>query len=154
MHPRTELLLVFAARAQHIEQVIRPALQRGTWVLCDRFTDSTIAYQGHGRGLPMTEIESLKALVQQGLEPDCTFLLDAPLTVGMGRAARRGAAAGEATDRFETEQLAFFERVRSGFLSLAEQHRRFRTLNAALPLADVQAQLLQQLQQLLSETRV
>lgn len=154
MHPRTELLLVFAARAQHIEQVIRPALQSGTWVLCDRFTDSTIAYQGHGRGLPMTEIESLKALVQQGLEPDCTFLLDAPLTVGMGRAARRGAAAGEATDRFETEQLAFFERVRSGFLSLAEQHRRFRTLNAALPLADVQAQLLQQLQQLLSETRV
>ena len=119
MMPRTELLLVFAARAQHIESVIMPALARGTWVLCDRFTDSTIAYQGFGRGLPMDEIDTLKTLVQQGLEPDLTFLLDAPLSVGMGRAAQRGSDAGEETDRFETEQLAFFERVRSGFQALA-----------------------------------
>lgn len=152
MHPRTELLLVFAARAQHIEQVIRPALQRGCWVLCDRFTDSTIAYQGYGRGLPMTEIETLKALVQPDLEPDRTFLLDAPLDIGMGRAARRGADAGEETDRFETEQRAFFEKVRNGFLALAEDYSRFRTLNAALPLDDVQNELLSHLQSLLGES--
>ncbi len=152
MHPRTELLLVFAARAQHIEQVIRPALQRGAWVLCDRFTDSTIAYQGYGRGLPMHEIETLKTLVQPDLEPDRTFLLDAPLDVGMGRAARRGAEAGEVTDRFETEQQTFFEKVRAGFLALAADQPRFITLDAAQPLDTVQSELLTHLQQLLSES--
>ncbi len=151
MHPRTELLLVFAARAQHIESVIMPALAKGTWVLCDRFTDSTIAYQGFGRGLPMDEIEDLKKLVQQGLEPDRTFLLDAPLEIGMGRAARRGEEAGEETDRFETEQAAFFERVRSGFQALAAEQTRFRTLDASQPLEKVQFDLLGELKLLLKD---
>lgn len=139
MTPLTELLLVFAARAQHIDIVIRPALARGAWVLCDRFTDSTIAYQGFGRSLPAATIDTLKNLVQADLEPDCTFLLDAPVTVGMGRAAARAAQTAEATDRFETEQLSFFERVRNGFLALAASEPRFRVIDATESLDQVQA---------------
>ncbi|WP_430462490.1 dTMP kinase [Thalassolituus sp. LLYu03] len=149
--PMAELLLVFAARAQHLERLVRPALARGAWVLCDRFTDSTVAYQGFGRELPMEHILTLKSLVQQDLEPDVTFLLDAPLEIGMARARGRADAAGEAVDRFETEQKAFFERVQRGFHLLAEAEPRFRVLNAALPLADVQQALLAELQDLLND---
>ena len=149
MDPLAELLLMFAARAQHINTLIRPALARGCWVLCDRFTDSTIAYQGFGRGLPMTHIQQLKTLVQQDLEPDCTFLLEAPLTVGMGRAKGRADERGEAIDRFEQEQLDFFERVQQGFTWLAEQEARIHRIDAALPLHDVQQQLDRQLQELM-----
>ena len=146
MSDMTELLLVFAARAQHLENKIKPALKRGQWVLCDRFTDSTLAYQGYGRGLDETVIFSLKQLVQQGLEPDVTFLLDADVTIGMGRAQARGPA-----DRFEVEQLAFFQRVRQGFLNLAEHHaQRIRVLDAAQPLAQVQARLVNECQSLLN----
>ena len=141
----TELLLVFAARAQHIESVIRPALERGDWVLCDRFTDSTIAYQGYGRGLPLDQIETLRALVQQQVSPDCTLLLDAPLTVGMGRASRRAAENNEQTDRFESEALAFFEKVREGFLALAASEPRFTLIDASQPLEFVQQAVEQQL---------
>jgi dTMP kinase len=133
----TELLLVFAARAQHIEALIKPALDRGCWVLCDRFTDSTIAYQGFGRGLKLELIEQLKLIAQQGIEPNKTFLLDAPVDVGMGRARTRGPA-----DRFETEQLEFFNRVRQGFLSIAESSpERVEMINAAQALPDVQRDL-------------
>lgn len=145
----TELLLVFAARAQHIESVIRPALERGDWVLCDRFTDSTIAYQGYGRGLPLDQIDTLRALVQQQVSPDCTLLLDAPLTVGMGRASRRAAENNEQTDRFESEALAFFEKVREGFLALAASQPRFTLIDASQSLEVVQQAVEKQLNRMI-----
>lgn len=142
----TELLLVFAARAQHIEAFIKPALERGCWILCDRFTDSTIAYQGFGRGLKVELIEQLKIIAQQGIEPDKTFLLDAPVDVGMGRARSRGPA-----DRFEIEQLDFFNRVREGFLSIAASSPvRIEMINAAQSLTAVQSDLQAAVNQLLN----
>lgn len=132
-----ELLLVFAARAQHIARVIEPALVAGQWVLCDRFTDATFAYQGGGRGLDRQLIEQLEQLVQRELRPDITILLDAPIDIGRARADARGAA-----DRFESEQRAFFERVRSAYLQRAEAApQRFRVIDAAQSLQAVQAQL-------------
>ena len=109
-----ELLLIFAARAQHLQEVILPALQRGLWVVCDRFTDATYAYQGGGRAMPMESIAALEQLVQGELRPDLTLLLDAPVSVGMQRADQRGAL-----DRFESEQHEFFERVRAAYLERA-----------------------------------
>ena len=150
MSDLAELLVVFAARAQHLEKVIRPALASGTWVLCDRFTDSTIAYQGYGRGLSKEVIASLKQLVQQGMEPDCTFLLEAPLELGMSRARGRAADAGEQVDRFETEKLEFFQRVQQGFTELAEQQPRFRRIDASQPLTQVQEAIATQMEQLLT----
>lgn len=145
----TELLLIFAARAQHLARVIRPALAQGKWVVCDRFTDATYAYQGGGRGLDVDTIDQLRQLVQRDLEPDLTLLLDAPVEVGQGRARARGAL-----DRFESEQDAFFERVRQAYLAQAARHpQRFRVIDAAQPLAAVQAQLLRELQPLLREHR-
>jgi dTMP kinase len=143
----TELLLIFAARAQHIERVIRPALAQGRWVVCDRFTDATFAYQGGGRGLGMGAIDSLRELVQGDLEPDLTLLLDAPVEVGQRRARARGEL-----DRFEAEQAMFFERVRQTYLGIARaKPDRFRVVDATLPLDAVQAQLLHLLQPLLRE---
>ncbi len=143
----TELLLVFAARAQHIEALVKPALERGSWVLCDRFTDSTIAYQGYGRGLELSLIEQLRSIAQLGIEANKTFLLDAPVDVGMGRARARGPA-----DRFEVEQLDFFSRVREGFLAIAEQSPgRVQLINAGQALDLVQADLEVALTQLLSQ---
>jgi len=141
MTPMAELLLMFAARNQHIEQVIKPALERGAWVLCDRFTDSTVAYQGFGRGLDLAVIDQLKALAQGSLEPDCTFLLDAPIEVGMSRARGRSEQTGEETDRFETEAMAFFERVRDGFQTLAATHSRFVVIDVNEALETVQTEL-------------
>ena len=142
----TELLLVFAARAQHVDALIKPALERGCWVLCDRFTDSTIAYQGYGRGLAVTLIEQLKLIAQQGIEPQKTFLLDAPVDIGMSRARARGPA-----DRFEVEQLDFFNRVREGFLAIAEKSPdRVQLVNAAQTLVQVQADLKKAIEQLLA----
>jgi len=130
--PEAELLLVFAARAQHLARVIRPALESGSWVLCDRFTDATYAYQGGGRGLPIARIAALEREVQGTLQPDLTIYLDLPIATGLARIdeAQR--------DRFEREQLAFFERVRLAYLDRAKQHPRFRTIDAGRPLADVQ----------------
>ena len=145
----TELLLVFAARAQHIEALIKPALERGCWVLCDRFTDSTIAYQGYGRGLKLDIIKQLKTIAQMGIEPDKTFLLDAPIDIGMGRAKARGPA-----DRFEVEQLDFFTRVREGFLTIAQESpSRVHIINAAQQLPAVQADLKYALEQHNSEPK-
>lgn len=110
----TETLLMFAARAEHVARVIRPALQAGRTVLCDRFTDATYAYQGGGRGLPRERIEILENWVQGGLRPDLTLLLDVPIAVGLKRACGRGEP-----DRFERESEAFFERVRSAYLQAA-----------------------------------
>lgn len=105
-----ELLLVFAARAQHLAQVIKPALARGAWVLSDRFTDATYAYQGGGRGLSKTVIEQLEQLVQEDLRPDLTLILDIDVELGLNRARQRGEL-----DRFESETIGFFERVRSAY---------------------------------------
>ncbi len=141
-----ELLLMFAARAQHLQQVIRPALEQGTWVLCDRFTDATYAYQGGGRGLPMDKIAALETLVQGGLQPDLTLLLDVPVCVGMSRALDRSAP-----DRFEQEQLTFFEKVRDAYLQRAEENpARFRVIDAEKPLSEVQALIGQELDRYLN----
>ncbi len=132
-----ELLLMFAARAQHIDKVILPALENGEWILCDRFTDATYAYQGGGRGLSRQRIEELEALVQGELRPDLTLLLDVPVSVGLARAGERGAL-----DRFEQEETAFFERVRRAYLDRAEAApKRYRIIDASRPLHEVQAQI-------------
>ena len=110
----TELLLVFAARAQHLEQKIRPALARGEWVLCDRFVDATWAYQGAGRGLDSAAIADLESLVIRDTRPDMTVLFDVPVEVGMARAGKRAAL-----DRIEQEDRAFFERIRQCYLARA-----------------------------------
>ena len=131
-----EALLMFAARARHLEQVIGPALAAGRWVVCDRFTDATFAYQGGGRGASKTLLESLQAEVQRGLEPDLTLLLDAPLDVGRARISSRK------PDHFEREQRPFFERVRDTYLALArEQPQRIKIIDAAQPLESVQQQI-------------
>jgi dTMP kinase len=133
----TELLLVFAARAQHIAQVIRPALERGAVVLCDRFTDATYAYQGGGRGLPVERIAQLEGFVQGGLRPDLTLVFDLPVEIGLSRAAARGRL-----DRFEQEGRAFFEAVRHTYLDRARaEPARYRILDAAQSLAEVQRDL-------------
>lgn len=141
----TELLLVFAARAQHLAQVIRPALARGAIVLCDRFTDATYAYQGGGRGLPQERIAVLEDFVQGQLRPDLTLVFDLPVEVGLARASARGQL-----DRFEQEGRAFFEAVRSTYLNRAKAAPgRYRLVDAALSLTEVQLSLDALLPQLL-----
>jgi dTMP kinase len=127
-----ELLLMFAARASHVDNVIRPALERGAWVICDRFTDATYAYQGGGRGVDREQIALLEKLVQRELRPDLTLLLDAPVEVGSARATARSAAVGS-PDRFEQERHEFFERVRQAYLDRARQEPdRFAVIDATL----------------------
>jgi dTMP kinase len=141
---QTELLLMFAARAQHIKHVIAPALAQGHWVLCDRFTDATYAYQGGGRQLDTTAIEWLEDFVQASLQPDLTLLFDAPVTIGITRAKQRAEL-----DRFEAEQLDFFENVRNAYLQRATQYpERIKIIDAAQALADVQTSLTTLLDQL------
>jgi dTMP kinase len=136
MPPTCELLLMFAARATHLENVIKPALERGAWVVSDRFTDATYAYQGSARGMPVADIEVLERLVQRSLRPDLTLLLDAPVEVALERARQRNQ--GQQTDRFELERAGFFERVRSGYLArAAHEPQRFRVIDAARPLTEV-----------------
>jgi len=137
MNPDCELQLVFAARAEHLAKVVWPAIEAGHWVLCDRFTDATYAYQGGGRGIDAEKIARLEQWVQGDFRPDLTLLLDVPVEVGLERAANRGKP-----DRFEQEQLTFFERVRQAYLEMARQHDgRYRVIDASLPLDRVQAQL-------------
>ena len=134
----TELLLMFAARAQHIQYVIEPALAQGNWVLCDRFTDATYAYQGGGRKVSIATIALLEQLVQGDLRPDLTLLLDAPIEIGMERAQKRGSF-----DRFEAEKISFFTGVRNMYLSrAAEQPKRIKVIQANHPLTDVQKDIL------------
>ncbi len=132
-----ELLLMFAARAAHLSELVRPALMRGDWVVCDRFTDASYAYQGGGRGLPMEAIDHLKAIVQQGLIPDLTILLDVPMEISEQRREARGE-----TDRFEAEQISFFRRVQAAYHEIAAtEPERVKLVNAALPLPEVQAKI-------------
>ncbi|CDZ92856.1 dTMP kinase [Pseudomonas saudiphocaensis] len=145
----TELLLVFAARAQHLDQVIRPAMARGTVVLCDRFTDATYAYQGGGRGLAKQRIEQLESFVQGDLRPDLTLIFDLPVDIGLSRAAARGRL-----DRFEQEGLGFFEAVRNAYLERARQApTRYQVIDAGQPLAAVQRDLQALLPQILERLR-
>lgn len=133
-----ELLMMFAARAQHIEHIIHPALQQGNWVLSDRFTDATYAYQGGGRNMDIKTITWLENKIQGDFRPDLTLLLDAPVETGMNRARNRGAL-----DRFEIEHLEFFQNVRRAYLIQAELNsERIKIINADQPLADVQKDIL------------
>ncbi len=135
--PLAELLLIFAARAQHLKQVIEPALARGQWILCDRFTDATYAYQGYGRELGVHQIGALENLVQGPLRPDITVLLDVDPEVGLSRATARGEL-----DRFELESQRFFARVRSGYLARAAQNPlSWLVVDAGQDLAAVQTEL-------------
>jgi dTMP kinase len=132
--PITELLLMFAARAQHVETVIQPSLRQGQWVLCDRFTDATYAYQGGGRGVSLETIQSLETLVLGDFKPDLTLLFDAPVMVGLQRVKGR---AGH-PDRFELEKIDFFERVRMHYHQRAvKEPMRFKIIDATQPLLKV-----------------
>jgi dTMP kinase len=131
MPPTCELLLMFAARASHLANLIEPALARGDWVVCDRFTDATYAYQGGGRGMDTETIATLERLVQGAVRPDLTLLLDVTLDISTARAQQRNSAAGH-SDRFEREQRYFFERVRNAYLVRAQLERsRFAIIDAS-----------------------
>ena len=145
--PMAELLLMFAARAVHLHNLIEPALQAGQWVLCDRFTDATFAYQGSGRGIDPQSIAALERLVQAGRQPDLTLLLDLPVESGMQRVAQRG----QQQDRFERERVDFFERVRQGYLRRAQgAAQRFRVLDASVEVGLVQTAIAAALQSVLN----
>jgi dTMP kinase len=139
-----ELLLMFAARAVHLKNIVEPNLRAGRWVICDRFTDATYAYQGGGRGLPAEQIRDLETMVQGALRPDITILLDAPVASALARARSRNA--GAAPDRFEREKAAFFERVRNAYLARAAAHPdRIAVVDATRSEDEVGARILAQL---------
>lgn len=141
MADETELLMMFASRAEHLDKVIKPALAKGQWVLCDRFTDATYAYQGGGRGIDFKRIEILEDYVQGSCRPDLTLLLDAPIEVGRERANKRSAP-----DRFEKEQVDFFNKVREAYLKRATNDpERMKVIDAALELDAVKAQITAQI---------
>lgn len=145
MHHNTELLLMFAARAEHLQRKIIPALAQGKWVLCDRFTDATYAYQGAGRNIDQSKIQALENLVQGSLRPDFTFLFDIEANIGLARAQSRGE-----TDRFEQQHIDFFNRVRSQYLKMAEKNQdRYRIVQAQYDLKTVQKQIDELLSQIL-----
>lgn len=138
MDLRTEALLVFAARQEHLARLILPSLEAGRWVVSDRFTDATFAYQGGGRGLSLPKLEILEAWVQEGLQPDLTVFFDVPVEVGRARLA----AAGTALDRFEREDAGFFERVRQTYLDRAAlAPHRYRVIDSTRPVVDIRKQL-------------
>lgn len=137
MHAGTEVLLMFAARLEHIEQVIRPALQRGTWVISDRFSDASFAYQGGGRGVALSKLEQLERWVHEDLQPDLTLLFDIPIEV-----ARQRLSNNATLDRFEQEKGGFFEKVRQAYLERCKKHpRRFALIDAAQTPEEVKADL-------------
>ncbi|WP_250657963.1 dTMP kinase [Alkalimarinus coralli] len=144
----SELLLMFAARAQHIENLIKPALLKGHWVISDRFTDATYAYQGGGREVDAERISILEKFVQGNFRPDKTILLDAPVEIGMARAHKRGEL-----DRFENEKGMFFERVRNVYLErLSNEPDRFELIDASKQLVDVQVQLKSVVESIVDQT--
>jgi dTMP kinase len=153
MTPDTELLLMFAARNQHLQEKILPALAAGQWVISDRFTDATYAYQGGARGLPFKRIAEIEQWVQKGRFPDRTFVFDLPIEEGMKRVAARAELSGQHIDRFEQEKIDFFEKVRATYLIRAEEApERYTVLDAQQPLEAVQAQLQAALMSMLSES--
>ncbi len=143
----TELLLMFAARAQHIQEKIKPALAERKWVISDRFTDATYAYQGGARGLDMARIAQIEQWVQQGFQPNLTFIFDLPVEIGMSRVLSRSQETGQVIDRFEQEKQAFFEKVRAAYLARANQSpARYKVLDASQPIDSVQQQIKTRLQ--------
>ncbi len=149
MHEDTELLLMFAARAEHLQQKILPALREGQWVLCDRFTDASYAYQGGGRGMDMKRIATLETWVQGDIRPHLTLLMDLPVELGLERAGKRSSP-----DRFESEALAFFQRVRQAYLDIAGRDpERVKIIDASRPLAEVQAQVRAAIETFLKQRR-
>ena len=143
----SELLMMFAGRAQHIEQLIEPQLASGNWVLCDRFTDATYAYQGAGREMGTELISSLETMVQGDMRPDLTLILDIPVEQGLERASKRSKP-----DRFELEKTDFFNRVRHAYLGMATNHpERYKVIDASQPLPDVQLQISNVLEQFLQQ---
>ena len=141
IHPETETLMMFTARRQHLEDVIRPALQRGDWVLCDRFTDASFAYQGGGRGVAKGKLEALERWVHPDLQPDLTLLFDISVELGQSRVARI-----KSPDRFEREDAEFFGRVRNAYLERAQQWPgRIVTVDGSKPLGDIQREIEQRL---------
>ena len=151
---RAELFLFLADRAQHVADTIRPALERGQWVLCDRYADSTIAYQGYGRGMDVEELQRLNDYATDGLWPDITFLLDLPAEVGLGRALARNGREGltQSEGRFEAEAFAFHQRIREGFLARAARWpERFCVLDAEQPPEAVVAQAVKHLESYFGE---
>ena len=147
--PLTELMLIFAARAQHLRCKILPAIEQGQWVICDRFTDATYAYQGGGRGVSIDAISTLEQLVQGDLRPDLTILLDLPVETGLLRANNRGES-----DRLEREQIEFFHRVRNTYLQRASaEPGRIKVVDAALPLQQVTSRIVALLDQLVEAHR-
>ena len=137
MHAETETLLMFAARREHVEQVILPALQRGTWVISDRFSDASFAYQGGGRGVSLDKLEQLEQWVHSDLQPDLTLLFDIPIEV-----ARQRLSNNESLDRFEQEQGGFFEKVRQAYLARCKKHpARFAVIHAEKSRDEVQKNL-------------
>lgn len=143
--PLTELLVFLASRAQHVEEVIRPALEEGNVVLCDRFVDASYAYQGYGRGIDLGIIETLNRLVTKGVRPNLTILLDCPVDVGLGRKSADGNL-----DRFEKEELSFHQKIRNAYIELAEDDpKRFVVLNARKDLAKTQEVIREKVEKLL-----
>lgn len=152
MEADTELLLMFAARNEHLRRKIIPALEQGQWVVCDRFTDATYAYQGYGRGLSLARIQELEQWVQGALRPDYTLLFDLDVVTGMQRVGKRSADSDTETDRFEREQHTFYEKIRQGYLQRAEQFpERFLRLDAAQSMAQVKQDVVSALDMLLQQ---
>ena len=143
MSAQAELLMMFAARSQHLDQVIEPHLAAGRWVICDRFTDATYAYQGGGRGVDEDQIAALEVLVHGDLQPDLTLYLDLAPEIASQRIAQRQA------DRFELEKRVFFERVRASYLNRAKRYKRFAVIDASVTLAEVQDRIAEVLQRLI-----
>jgi len=137
IHPETETLLMFTARRQHLEEVIHPALQRGDWVLCDRFTDASFAYQGGGRGVEKQKLEDLERWVHPDLQPDLTLLFDVSAELGQSRVERI-----KSPDRFEREDVGFFSRVRNAYLERLQQWpKRMVGIDGSKPVADIQREI-------------
>ena len=143
----TEMMVLFAARTQHLHAVLRPAIARGQWVLCDRFTDATFAYQGGGRGIEFDRIVRLETFVQEDFQPDLTLLLDLPIEEGLARSAERG----KRTDRFEKQNLAFKQRIRQSYLRRQRDNPgRIKCIDASGSVEEIQAILQQHIQKLLN----
>jgi len=142
MHAETEAILMFAARREHIAQVIKPALERGTWVISDRFTDASFAYQGGGRGVPIEKLEQLERWVQEDLQPDLTLLFDIPVEVARERLTKNVALTNVALDKFEQEKSDFFNKVRNAYLARAQKNpARFAIIHAEKSPGEVKASL-------------
>ncbi len=148
VHPLAEALMVFAARAQHVNHVIRPALKKGQWVLCDRFTDASFAYQGGGRGVSVSVLEQLEEMVHGDLQPNLTLYLDMPVELALSRIQSRE------LDRFEVEKKLFFENVRNAYLLRASGQARFRIIDASQSLDDVQQDIRDCLSEFMSKANM